>query len=137
MLLCYILFDAAQNSDSDFFPSSYIEMNHADYVGVKLYKIKLKNQKRKLLTHAGKLTSRRLHTLTSFLKRKQANLLTDLHKLCTSLDQDFIRNPCIYLSIYLSNMLCFVWKFSCIRFHSLIHAYMNINDACNFIFTHQ
>ena len=33
----------------------------------------------------------------------------------------------------------FVWEFSCIKFHSLIHAYMNINDAVNFIFifTHQ
>ena len=33
--------------------------------------------------------------------------------------------------------LCFVWKFSCIAFHSLIHAYIYINDACNFIFIHQ
>ena len=31
------------------------------------------------------------------------------------------------------NMLCFVWKFSCIKFLSLIHACMYINDACNFI----
>ena len=33
------------------------------------------------------------------------------------------------------NTLCFVWKFSCIKFHSLIHAYKYINDACNFIFS--
>ena len=26
---------------------------------------------------------------------------------------------------------------SLITFHSLIHAYMSINDSCNFIFTHQ
>ena len=31
----------------------------------------------------------------------------------------------------------FVWIFSCITFQSFIHAYMYINDACNFIFTHQ
>ena len=31
----------------------------------------------------------------------------------------------------------FVWKFSCITFHSLIHAYMYINNACNLISTHQ
>ena len=31
----------------------------------------------------------------------------------------------------------FLWKFSFVKFHSLIHAYMCINDACNFIFTHQ
>ena len=65
-----------------------IEMNYVDYVE------KVEKQKRKVLTHAGKLTSRRLHTLTSLLKRKQANLLTDLHKLCTSLNQDFIRSLC-------------------------------------------
>ena len=35
------------------------------------------------------------------------------------------------------NTLCFVWKFSCIKFHSLIHACMYIHYACNFIFTHQ
>ena len=32
------------------------------------------------------------------------------------------------------NTLCFVWKFSCIKFHSLIHACMYINYAYNFIF---
>ena len=31
--------------------------------------------------------------------------------------------------------LCFVWKFSCITFHSLIHAY--IYNACNLISIHQ
>ena len=31
----------------------------------------------------------------------------------------------------------FVWKFSCITFYSLIHAYMYINNACNLISTHQ
>ena len=36
-----------------------------------------------------------------------------------------------------ANTLCFVWTFSCITFHSLIHACMYINDACNFIFIHQ
>ena len=35
------------------------------------------------------------------------------------------------------NTLCFAWKLSCIMFHSLIHAYMYVNDACNFMFTHQ
>ena len=35
------------------------------------------------------------------------------------------------------NTPCFVWKFSCITFYSLIHVDMYINDACNFIFTHQ
>ena len=35
------------------------------------------------------------------------------------------------------NKLCFVWEFSCITFHSLIHAYMYINEACNFIFPQQ
>ena len=35
------------------------------------------------------------------------------------------------------NTLGFVWKFSCIKSHSLIYAFMYINDACNFIFTHQ
>ena len=35
------------------------------------------------------------------------------------------------------NTLCFVWKFSCIKFHSLIHACMYINNACNFILTYQ
>ena len=34
------------------------------------------------------------------------------------------------------NTLCFVWKFSAITSHSLIHAYMYTNDARNFIFTH-
>ena len=33
--------------------------------------------------------------------------------------------------------LCFVWKFSCIMFHSLIHAYMYINNTCNLISIHQ
>ena len=33
--------------------------------------------------------------------------------------------------------LCFVWKFSCITFHSLIHAYMYINNASNLISVHQ
>ena len=33
------------------------------------------------------------------------------------------------------NTLCFVWKFSCIKCHSLIHAYMYINDTCNFIYS--
>ena len=32
------------------------------------------------------------------------------------------------------NALCFVGKYLCIKFHSLIHAGMYINDACNFIF---
>ena len=32
---------------------------------------------------------------------------------------------------------CFVWKFSCITSHSLIHAYMYINNACNLISVHQ
>ena len=35
------------------------------------------------------------------------------------------------------NTLCFVSKFSCITFHSFIHDYMLINDACDSIFTHQ
>ena len=35
------------------------------------------------------------------------------------------------------NMLCFVWKIWCIKFHSLTLACMYINYACNFIFTHQ
>ena len=35
------------------------------------------------------------------------------------------------------NTLCFVWKFSCITFHSLIHAYVYINNASNLISTHQ
>ena len=35
------------------------------------------------------------------------------------------------------NTLGFEWKFSCIKFPSLIHASMYINDACNFIFTYQ
>ena len=35
------------------------------------------------------------------------------------------------------NMLYFVWKFSCIKLYSLIHAQLCINHACNFIFTHQ
>ena len=35
------------------------------------------------------------------------------------------------------NTLCFVWAFSYITFRSLIHAYMYINNACNFMFTHQ
>ena len=35
------------------------------------------------------------------------------------------------------NTLCFVWKFLRIKLRSLSHACMNINDACNFIFTHQ
>ena len=35
------------------------------------------------------------------------------------------------------NRICFVWTFSCVTFHSLIHAYMYINDACNYIFTDQ
>ena len=41
------------------------------------------------------------------------------------------------LSDGLGGVLWFVWKFSCIKFHSLIHAYMYVNDAYNFIFTHQ
>ena len=28
------------------------------------------------------------------------------------------------------NTLCFVWKFSCIKLHSFVHAYMCINDIC-------
>ena len=32
------------------------------------------------------------------------------------------------------NALCFVWTFSCITFHSLIHAYTFNDDACNFIY---
>ena len=49
MLLCYILFDAALNSDSDFFFSQTfdIEMNYVDYVRVKLYKSKWKNKREK------------------------------------------------------------------------------------------
>ena len=34
------------------------------------------------------------------------------------------------------NTLCFVWKFSSITFHSLIHACMYINDVCNFMFSY-
>ena len=33
--------------------------------------------------------------------------------------------------------LCFVWKFSCITFHSLSYAYMYIHNACNLISVHQ
>ena len=32
------------------------------------------------------------------------------------------------------NALCFVWTFSCITFHSLIHAYTFNNDAFKFIY---
>ena len=42
------------------------------------------------------------------------------------------------LSLSLSvSTLCVVWKFSCIKFQSLIHAYMYINNACNLISVHQ
>ena len=40
-------------------------------------------------------------------------------------------------SLGLDVSLCFVWKFSCITFHSLIHAYMYINNTCNLTSTHQ
>ena len=56
-------------------------------------------------------------------------------------------NASVCLSVCLSlwrssgavSTLCFVWKFSCITFHSLIHAYMYIyiNNACNLISIHQ
>ena len=48
-------------------------------------------------------------------------------------------NPFVCFLALSLNSLCFVWKFSCIKFHSLIHAcmYIYINVACNFIFTHQ
>ena len=36
-----------------------------------------------------------------------------------------------------SRTLCFVCKFSCRMFHSLIHAYMYINNARNLISVHQ
>ena len=47
-------------------------------------------------------------------------------------------NRVMYAGVHLALWTrCFVWKFLCITFHSLIHAYMYTNDACNFIFTHQ
>ena len=52
----------------------------------------------------------------------------------------------LYLSLWMMygmcssgtvSTLCFVCTFSCIMFHSLIHAYMYINNACNLISVHQ
>ena len=43
----------------------------------------------------------------------------------------------MYASGAANTPLSLVWKFSCIKLHLLIHAYMYINGACNFIFTHQ
>ena len=42
--------------------------------------------------------------------------------------------PCVHVALWTR---CFVWKFSCITFHSLIYAYMYTNDASNFRFTQQ
>ena len=53
----------------------------------------------------------------------------------------FFLSLCLPLSLSLCSSgavstLCFVWKLSCITFHSLIHAYMFINNGCNFISIH-
>ena len=56
-----------------------------------------------------------------------------LHPLSLTLTRGRIARQ-VFVPKHLS---CFVWKLSCITSHSLIHAYMYTNDACNFIFTHQ
>ena len=60
-----------------------------------------------------------------------------------SLSLSLCLSLCLCLSLSLSrslsvSTLCFVWKFSGITFHSLIHAcIMYINNACNFISVYQ
>ena len=55
---------------------------------------------------------------------------------CLSLSVSVCLSVSLSLSLSLS-LSRFVWKFLCITFHSLIHAYMYINNACNLISTHQ
>ena len=56
-----------------------------------------------------------------------------LCSLCASLSL----NDVWHVFIWRCEHPTFVWKFSCLTFHSLIHAYMYINNPCNLISTHQ
>ena len=82
---------------------------------------------------------------------------------CLSVSQSVCLSRCLHLSVSVCLYVCLsvsvslsvslslsrhvfiwrceyamcVWKFSCITFDSLIHAYMYINNACNLVSTHQ
>ena len=82
------------------------------------------------------------------IRVKQTHTRTHIHSLTCAHTRTRTRSHCdsLFLSLWMMygtcssgavSTLCFVWKFSCITFHSLIHAYMHINNACNLISVYQ
>ena len=76
-------------------------------------------------------TATHTQTHTHSLSLSLTHTCMHTHALTHTLSLSHTRRHTHTLSLSLS-----LWKFSCIKFHSLIHASMYINDACNFIFTH-